>query len=251
MDTESEQDDVRHTISRRNFLKGSGFIAAVSAGAAAGGGIAGFASLAGCTEDRTRATHDLDGELVYNCPIDGRTFGTFEDLKKHFEEQHPGHVIPEAMVLTVNGHDYVVQVEPQWTLRQTLQYALGLTGSAKEMCGRGECGSCTVLIDGTPALSCTTLAIECAGRQVETVEGIAADPAWTPLIDAYVKWDTMQCGYCTPGQLTVAKYLLTQNPSPSEDDIRLALSGNICRCGTYSRHVSAIQEAAGNLKGGS
>jgi xanthine dehydrogenase YagT iron-sulfur-binding subunit len=246
-DTLPMQED-SHSLSRRNFLKGSGFAAALVAGAAATGGAVGFTSLTGCTEGTV--AHPLDGEVVYTCPIEGRVFGSYEELKKHFEQNHPGRVVPEAMKLTINKKDYIVQIEQQWTLRETLQYALGITGNAKEMCGRGECGSCTVLIDGIPALSCTTLAIECEGRSIETAEGIAADPAWVPLVDAYVKWDTMQCGYCTPGQLTVAKYILTKNPSPTEEDIRLALSGNICRCGTYSRHVQAIQEAARSIKGG-
>jgi xanthine dehydrogenase YagT iron-sulfur-binding subunit len=256
MDTDSRREDPcadPHAVSRRNFLKGSGLAAALAAGAAAGGATAGFASLVGCApgaDEGTAAASALDGELLYTCPLDGRTFATYEGLKEHFAQSHPERVVPEAMRLSINGSQYVVQVEPQWTLRETLQYAVGLTGNAKEMCGRGECGSCTVLIDGAPALSCTTLAVECEGRLIETVEGIAADPAWAPLVDAYVKWDTMQCGYCTPGNLTMAKYILTQNPSPSADDIRLALSGNICRCGTYSRHVSAIQEAAEALKGG-
>jgi xanthine dehydrogenase YagT iron-sulfur-binding subunit len=158
--------------------------------------------------------------------------------------------IPELAVLAINGMEYRVQIEPHWTLREALQYAVGLTGSAKEMCGRGACGSCSVLIDGELALSCSTLAIECVGHEIETIEGIAADETWKPLVDAYVKYDTMQCGYCTPGQLTVAKYILTQNSNPSEDEIRLGLSGNICRCGTYSRHVMAIQGAAKSIKGG-
>jgi len=250
-DTPSHEDGVYGSMkdmqgfSRRNFLKGSGFVAALAAGA---GASAGFTSLVGCTSEGV--VHPLDGEIVYTCPLDGKVFGTYEDLQKHFAENHPNHIVPEAMKLNVNGRDYRVQIEPQWTLRQTLQYALGITGNAKEMCDRGECGSCTVLIDGVPALSCTTLAIECDGCAIETVEGIASDPTWAPLVDAYVKWDTMQCGYCTPGQLTMAKYILTQYPSPTEDDIRLALSGNICRCGTYSRHVQAIQEAALGIKGG-
>ncbi|MDR0350804.1 MAG: (2Fe-2S)-binding protein [Coriobacteriales bacterium] len=253
METHPKTEDAR-ALSRRNFLRGSGLAAALAAGAAASGTTAAVASLVGCTPTEAsevgQAAAPFDGQLLYTCPIDGKTFTSYEALKQHFAESHPERVVPEAMKLSINGAEYVVQVEPQWTLREALQYAVGLTGNAKEMCGRGECGSCTVLIDGAPALSCTTLAIECEGRLIETAEGIAADPDWAPLVDAYVKWDTMQCGYCTPGNLTMAKYILTQNPSPTADDIRFALSGNICRCGTYSRHVSAIQEAAEKLKGG-
>ena len=118
------------------------------------------------------------------------------------------------------------------------------------MCDRGGCGSCTVLIDGRPALSCTTLAVEVQGKEIETSEGIAADPTYRPLVEAYVKHDTAQCGYCTPGQFTVAKYIITKYGEPTEDQIRAELAGNICRCGTYSRHVQAIQEAAAAIKGG-
>lgn len=229
-------------VSRRDFLKYGGF---ASAGVAATG--LGLNTIVGCSQD----TVITETDFVYTCPLCGTYFTDYAALRKHFEEKHAGEVVPAMATLTINGTEYKVQIEPQWTLRETLQYALGLTGSAKEMCGRGECGSCTVLVDGEPALACTTLACECEGRQIETIEGIAADPAWQPLVDSYVKWDTMQCGYCTPGQLTVAKYILTQYPDPTEEQIRETLAGNICRCGTYSRHIQAIQEAAKHIKGGS
>ncbi len=142
-------------------------------------------------------------------------------------------------------------VEDHWTLRETLIRAIGLTGNAKQMCDRGGCGSCTVLMDGKPALSCTALAVECEGKLIETSEGIAADPAYRPLLEVYVRNDTAQCGYCTPAQFTVAKYILNKYElNPTEDQIRLELSGNICRCGTYARHVKAIMEAAEEMRGG-
>lgn len=232
------------SLSRRDFLKGSGAVAAAAASLGIVGG-AGFASVTGCTPANT------DGvEIAYRCPLDGKIFTDYEALKKHFEQNHPQAAVPELMTLNINGMDYKVQVEPHWTLRQTLAWAVGLTGNAKDMCDRGECGSCTVLIDGVPALSCSTLVVECDGRAIETAEGIAADPAWEPLVQSYINWDTSQCGYCTPGQLTVAKYILTQYPDPTEDQIRQTLAGNICRCGTYSRHVKAIQEAAAIIGGG-
>ncbi len=149
--------------------------------------------------------------------------------------------------LKVNGEQYEVQIEPHWTLQWTLQFKLGLTGSAKTMCDRGECGSCTVIMDGRPILSCTTLAIECEGKSIETIEGIAA--AKHPLIAAYMQYDAMQCGYCTPGFIVTAKALRDKNPNPTEDEIKQALSGNICRCGTYPRHIKAVLEAAKQLRG--
>jgi xanthine dehydrogenase YagT iron-sulfur-binding subunit len=228
--------------SRRDFLKIGGI---ASAGAGAAG--LGLASIAGCSP----GTALSEADFVYTCPLCGKQFADYKALQAHFQESHPQAAVPELAELTINATKYRVQIEPHWTLRETLQYAVGLTGSAKEMCDRGACGSCSVLIDGQPALACTTLACECVGRDIETIEGIAADPTWKPLVDAYVKYDAMQCGYCTPGQLTVAKYIITSNPDPDEAFIRHQLSGNICRCGTYSRHVLAIREAAGKIKAGS
>lgn len=227
-------------VSRRDFLKLGGVGAAGAAISSLGIG-----SVVGMTPQEAAAA---EVEFVYTCPLCGSTFADHDSLKSHFEETHPDAAVPELAQLNINGQVYNVQIEPHWTLRETLQYALGLTGSAKEMCNRGACGSCSVLIDGEVALSCTTLAIECVGHEIQTIEGIAADPDWKPLIDAYVKYDTMQCGYCTPGQLTVAKHLLMNNSDPTEEEIRTALSGNICRCGTYARHVLAIQDAAKTLR---
>ena len=148
--------------------------------------------------------------------------------------------------LTVNGEAYERQVEPNWTLYYLLHDKMGLTG-VKMFCDRGACGSCTVIMDGRPILSCMTLAIECDGKTMETVEGIAA--ANHPLIDAYVKHHCMQCGYCTPGFVVTAKALLDRNPKPTEGEVKEALAGNLCRCGTYPQHLKAVLEAAENLRG--
>ena len=153
----------------------------------------------------------------------------------------------EKIVLNVNGEQKELSIEPNWTLRNALQFDMGLSGT-KHMCDRGACGSCTVIIDGRPVLACLILAIECEGMEIETIEGIAKTPKWKPLIDAYVKWDTMQCGYCTPGFLTTAKAMVDKNPNPTEEDCREALAGNICICGTYPRHSKAILEAVINMR---
>ncbi|SHI16789.1 xanthine dehydrogenase YagT iron-sulfur-binding subunit [Sporobacter termitidis DSM 10068] len=179
----------------------------------------------------------------FRCPTCGRIFLTLADLKAHCAEEHPESVIPEIVLLRINGKDCEVLIEPHWTLQRALQFRLGLTG-AKHMCNRGVCGSCTVIMAGRAVLACTTLAIECEGQPITTVEGIAADPKWKPLVDAYCRWDAMQCGYCTPGFLISAKALLDKNPHPTEDECREALAGNICICGTYPRHSTAIMEAA-------
>ncbi|MCP4755686.1 MAG: (2Fe-2S)-binding protein [Proteobacteria bacterium] len=149
--------------------------------------------------------------------------------------------------LTINGRDYQEKVEPEWTLYYLIHDKLGLIG-AKQFCDRGVCGSCTVIVDGRPMLSCMMLAIECHGQTIETVEGIA--DAEHPLIESYVKHHAMQCGYCTPGFVVTSKALLDRKAEPSLEEIRQALAGNLCRCGTYPQHPTAVQEAAQVLKAG-
>lgn len=187
------------------------------------------------------------GQAKYVCPFDGRSFDDFETLKAHVIADHSQEKVPEpeGMIrLVINGEDYLIQVKPAWTLYEVLHDKLGFTG-AKMFCDRGACGSCTVIVDGRPILSCMTLAIECDGMAIETAEGIAGQNH--PVIDAYVKNHTMQCGYCTPGFVTTAKALLDRESSPTEEDIRDALGGNLCRCGTYPQHIKAVLEAAEEL----
>ncbi|MDR0936192.1 MAG: (2Fe-2S)-binding protein [Oscillospiraceae bacterium] len=179
---------------------------------------------------------------VVSCPLCSRQFLTYSELSEHYAADHADSVAPAAITLNVNGKTCELIIEPYLTLKQVLQFHLGLIG-AKEMCDRGACGSCTVIINGKPALSCNLLAAECEGKSIETVEGIAVNPRWRPLIDQYCKWDAMQCGYCTPGFLVSAKALLDRNPTPTEYEINDALSGNICICGTQPRHSQAILEA--------
>ena len=163
-------------------------------------------------------------------------------------KQEAGAVAAEALIeLVVNGETYRLRVQSNWSLQHVLHNELGLTG-AKDFCDRGVCGSCAVIVEGRPILSCMTLAIECDGKAIETVEGIAK--ASHPLIEAYVKHHCMQCGYCTPGFVVTAKALLDRNPDPGEEEVKEALAGNLCRCGTYPQHVKAVLEAANNLKRG-
>jgi len=154
---------------------------------------------------------------------------------------------PRMVNITVNGRPRSLQVYPNWTLRDVLRQKLGLT-SVKDFCnGYGACGSCTVIMDGRPALSCMALAADCEGVVIETAEGIA--DAKHPLIEAYIMNWTAQCGYCTPGFLVTAKALLDHNPNPTVEEIKEALGGNLCRCGTYPAHVKAIQDASLVLRG--
>ncbi len=147
---------------------------------------------------------------------------------------------------TVNGKTYSVQVGSNLPLRDVLRKKLGLT-SIKDMCGgQGACGSCTVIMNGRPVLSCSTLAADCNGAVIETAEGLADHNH--PLIDSYVMNWTAQCGYCTPGFILTAKALLDHNPDPTVDEIKEALGGNICRCGNYHVHIRAILDAAKKLR---
>ena len=160
-------------------------------------------------------------------------------------------VSPAAQTVrfTVNKWKYEIQVEPEWVLRDVLRNQLGFL-SIKDMCnGYGACGSCTVIMDGRPVHSCMTLAVECDGATIETAEGVAN--ARPELIEAYAINHCMQCGYCTPGFVVTAKALLDRIPKPTEKDIRNALGGNICRCGTYPQHILAIKEATAGIVAGS
>jgi aerobic-type carbon monoxide dehydrogenase small subunit (CoxS/CutS family) len=154
------------------------------------------------------------------------------------------------MRLIVNGATREIEVQGHETLLEVLRDRLGLTG-AKLSCGRGECGACTVLVreNGAthPVYSCITLAAGCADADITTIEGLGAD-GLHPLQEAFIAQDAVQCGYCTPGQILAAAALLSENPSPSEAAIRTALSGNLCRCGTYPRIVLAVQEAAQRMQ---
>ena len=156
-------------------------------------------------------------------------------------------VIGSEIRLVVNGDEYKLMIQSDWTLQYVLHDKLGLIGT-KALCSEGACGACTVIVNGRPILSCVTLAIECDSKSIETIEGIAR--ANHPLIEAYVKHSCMKCGYCTPGFVVTAKALLDRNPDPTEDEVKEALAGNLCRCGTYPQHIKAVLEAARKLRGG-
>ena len=206
-------------ISRRNFLKDAGFVVGVPA-------IGTMVTPAEAAESQTKKSSisekDSD-ECVAMKPAEG--LSTIE--------------------LTVNGGKYRLAVAPNWSLRQVIRDEIGFT-SPKDWCGgQGACGSCTVIMNGRPILSCLTLACECNGATIETAEGIAK--AKHPVIQAYINNNAFQCGYCTPGFVCTAKALLDRNKNPNEVEIWDALGGNLCRCATYQRHPPAVLEAARNL----
>src|SRR5882672_10921918 len=150
------------------------------------------------------------------------------------------------MELVVNQKHYRLQVEPDRMLLWVLRDELELTGS-KYGCGEGQCGACTVLIDGAPVRSCITRASTVAGKQITTIEGVAQNGRLHPMQEAFIQADAMQCGYCTPGMILSATALLRKNANPSDTEILRAMEGNICRCGTYPRILSAIRLAKGKV----
>ena len=205
------------SISRRDFLKDAGLAVSVPA-------IGSVAATAETVSVQTRAESAKESEPSTETKA---TAGL------------------STIELTVNGGKYRFAVEPHWSLRQLLRDHIGFT-SPKDWCGGlGACGSCTVIMNGRPVLSCLTLACECNGAAIETAEGIAKTKH--PIIQAYINNNAFQCGYCTPGFVCTSKALLDKNPNPTEADVRDALGGNLCRCATYQRHPPAVLEAAKNL----
>lgn len=146
--------------------------------------------------------------------------------------------------LMVNGKDHRLKVEDHWTLVEVLRDQLGLTGT-RVGCDRGECGACTVLLDGRSLYSCSYLAVWADGKEISTVEGLAQEDRLDPLQQAFIDHDGPQCGFCTSGQLMSAKALLNQNPTPTEEQARQAMAGNICRCSNFNRYMEAVMAAAG------
>jgi len=144
---------------------------------------------------------------------------------------------------TVNGKPVELNIDPSRRLLDILREDLGLTGT-KEGCGEGECGACTVLLNGKPVLSCLTAAIQLREAEVQTIESLAQDGKLNTLQTAFVEETAIQCGYCTPGMIMSAKALLMQNPDPEEEEIRAALAGNICRCSGYHQIIRAVKRAA-------
>lgn len=148
------------------------------------------------------------------------------------------------LVLTVNGEQKEVLVQPYQTLLEALREEIGLTG-VKEGCSTGDCGCCTVTLDGKPVTSCLVLAMQAEGKSVRTVEGLGDGDSLDPIQDAFVRHGALQCGFCIPGAVVMARALLDENPQPTEEEIRWALAGNLCRCTGYTKWVEAIQDVVG------
>jgi xanthine dehydrogenase YagT iron-sulfur-binding subunit len=210
-DNKPNEESPGHGISRRGFLKGVGIGSGVL-----GSGILGTA----LTPEQAMAQATAASRA--------RMWG-------------PGAVPIE---LTVNGQKRSLQLEPRVTLLEALRDSIELTG-AKKVCDRASCGACTVMLDGRPAYSCSVLAIEAQGKNVQTVEGLAQGGALSPIQAAFVENDAQQCGFCTSGMVMAAKACIDKYPNPTKEQIRLSMGGNLCRCGTYVGVGKAIVEAAG------
>jgi len=175
------------------------------------------------------------------------TGNRLEAEEPRVEVAEPGEMAKVA--LTVNGRRHRLLVEPRWSLLFVLRERLGLTGT-KVGCERGECGACTVLIDGETRYACMTLALEAQGREITTLEGLMRGEELGPVQQAFLEHDAYQCGYCTPGQIVAAEGLLRADADPSEESIRRGMSGNLCRCGTYAHIQKAVGRAAELHRGG-
>ena len=169
-------------------------------------------------------------------------------LPTHLAGEPPAPDIVQAgeltqVLLRINGREHRVLAEPRWSLLHVLREELGLT-AAKEGCGRGECGACTVLMDDAPRYACMTLAVEAEGASVTTLEGLMDGEELGPTQQAFAEEDAFQCGYCTPGQIMAAEGLLRANANPDSEEIRAGASGNLCRCGAYANIFRAVERAA-------
>jgi xanthine dehydrogenase YagT iron-sulfur-binding subunit len=149
-----------------------------------------------------------------------------------------------GITLHVNGAEHRLVLEPRRTLLDTVRYDLHLTGT-KKVCDMGDCGACTVLVDGRAMYACLLLAVDCQGRQITTIEGLSRDGGLDPVQEAFIEMDAFQCGFCTPGQIMSLRALLNEKVAPTEEDIRRAVSGNLCRCGAYVNILRAGRIVAG------
>jgi aerobic-type carbon monoxide dehydrogenase small subunit (CoxS/CutS family) len=166
-----------------------------------------------------------------------------EKMMKVQDLLEPDHYIRKVPInLLVNGINYSMDVEPRWSLLDVLRNQLHLTG-AKKVCNMGECGACTVLLDTKAVYSCLILAVECDGHEILTIEGLSDGDKLDPIQQAFIEKDAFQCGFCTSGQIMSIKALLEKTTQPSSEDIRIAISGNLCRCGAYPGIVAAAEHA--------
>jgi carbon-monoxide dehydrogenase small subunit len=227
-------------LSRREFLKDAGLVVG-------GATVGSMAFLNSCkTSTAETATVTVTAPPVTTTatvskfvdPIDNTEHASAAALKAHFNAVHPN-ADATLVAFTVNGVGYAFQVKPYWSLARVLRDSLGLFG-LKEGCNLGECGACTVIVDGAPMFSCMQLACEMEDKVVLTIEGLSNRGVLNPVQQKFYDTEAPQCGFCTPGFIMAAQALINVNPKPTLDQVRLALSGHVCMCGNTHRQVNAI-----------
>lgn len=243
------------SISRRDFIKGTGL-------AVGGAAISSSVLAVACgkppeTPTGVEPTNPAPtGTTVtkFSCPYDTQTFDTLAALKSHLDSAHGGATLKasELTTFTLNGTTVALKIKEHWTLNYVIRNVLGMTGGTKISCDEGICGMCTVQVGDKPVLSCMTLAVECEGKTILTPEGLM-DPktgALDPVQQGFINESGFMCGYCTTGHIMAAHAFLAKNQNPTRDDVRLALSNNLCMCGGYELIQLSVLNAAKLMRGG-
>jgi aerobic-type carbon monoxide dehydrogenase small subunit (CoxS/CutS family) len=231
---ENAKKDNVSKISRREFLKDAGLVVG-------GATIGSMSILSACKGDGTTSTV-TDTKTVTNTVTNTTTATATTTVVQ------PDNNSEDLTTLTINGNEYKLELEPTWSLLYVIREKLGLVGT-KRGCDRGECGTCTVIMDGRAVFSCMTLAVEAVGKDITTVEGIGSHNL-NALQQTFVDHNAIQCGFCVPGFLMTATALLNENPDPTYDEVREGLSGHICVCGNGKRMVEAVMLAKGGAQNG-
>jgi carbon-monoxide dehydrogenase small subunit len=241
-------------ISRRDFIKGTGL---------AVGGAAISSSVLAVACGTPKEVIVEPGQVGQNttttvskflCPYDNQSFDTLAALKTHLDSVHGGATIQAAELtkFTLNGTPIALKIKEYWTLNYVIREVLMMTGGTKVSCDEGICGMCTIIMDGKPVLSCVVLAVECEGKAITTIEGLqnATTGALHPVQQGFINESGFMCGFCTTGNIMAAKAFLDKNPNPTRNDVRLALSNNLCLCGGYELIQLSVLDAAKLMRGG-
>jgi carbon-monoxide dehydrogenase small subunit len=247
--SEKTENEEKKGLSRREFLKDAGLVI----GGATVGSMAFLNSCKASTSETATVTVTSTATTTsppvtttitaaaankYVDPIDNTEHASAAALKAHFNAVHPN-ADATLVAFVVNGVGYAFQVKPYWSLARVLRDSLGLFG-LKEGCNLGECGACTVIVDGKPMFACMQLACEMEDKVVLTIEGLSNNGVLNPVQQRFYDTEAPQCGFCTPGFIMASQALINVNPKPTLDQVRLALSGHVCMCGNTHRHVNAI-----------
>ncbi len=175
----------------------------------------------------------------YICPVDSQKFSSLADLQDHYSTEHAGNQAENIVTLNVNGKAYALIVEPWWPLAYVLRDILGFY-SIKLGCDMGNCGTCTIQVDGAPMFSCLMLAVDCDGMEITTLEAMSDGINLDPVQQAFYDYDAYQCGYCTPGLIMAAEALIKKNPKPTAEEVQEAFSGHLCFCANMTKQVECL-----------